>query len=156
MKHFADRNRTFREFEVGDWVYLRLRLYRQMTVAIHRNLNLFPRYYGPFQVTWRIGVVEYKLDLPPTSLIYPIFHVSNLKKKLGNRIAPLPHLPQLTTEGTLAPEPKIALARRLKKKGNKAGAEILIQWTGTTAQNATWEDLDKLRTSSPNLVGKVF
>jgi len=109
MKHFADRNRTFREFEVGDWVYLKLRPYRQMTVAIHRNLNLFPRYYGPFQVTRRIGVVAYKLDLPLTSLIYPIFHVSNLKKKLGNRIAPLP---QLTTEGTLAPEPKIVLARR--------------------------------------------
>jgi hypothetical protein len=127
-----------------------------MTVAIRRNLKLSPRFYGPFQVTQRIGAVAYKLNLPPTSLIYPIFHVSNLKKKLGNQTASLPHLPQLTAEGTLAPEPEIALARRLKKKGNKAGAEILIQWTGTTAQNATWEDLDKLRTSSPNLVGKVF
>jgi hypothetical protein len=33
--------------------------------------------------------------------------MSLLKKKLGNRIAPLPHLPQLTTKGTLAPEQKL-------------------------------------------------
>jgi hypothetical protein len=127
-----------------------------MTVAIRRNLKLSPRFYGPFQVTQRIGAVAYKLNLPPTSLIYPIFHVSNLKKKLGNQTASLPHLPQLTAEGTLALEPEIALARHLKKKGDKARAEILILWTGTTAQDATWEDLDELRTSFPNLMGKVF
>jgi hypothetical protein len=34
MKHFADRLRTFREFSEDDWVFLQLRLYRQMSVSL--------------------------------------------------------------------------------------------------------------------------
>jgi len=116
MKHFADQNRTFREFEVGDWVFLRLRPYRQMSVILLRNLKLSLRYYGPFQVVQRIKTVAYKLDLPPSSQIFHIFHVSHLKKKLGDQIVPLPELPTLTIEGTLTPEPAAVLDRRLKKR----------------------------------------
>jgi hypothetical protein len=156
MKHFADKCRTYREFAVGDWVFLQLCPYRQMSVSLSRNLKLSPRYYGPFQVTQKIGTVAYKLDLPASSRIYPIFHVSHLKKKLGDHITPLPELPILTSEGTLAPEPKAVLDRRLKKKGKRAGAELLIQWKGTTEQDVTWEDLEYLRRIFPDLVGKVF
>jgi hypothetical protein len=127
-----------------------------MSVSLRRNLKLSPRYYGPFQVTQKIGTVAYKLDLPANSRIYPIFHVSHLKKKLGDHITPLPELPILTSEGTLAPEPKAVLDRRLKKKGKRAGSELLIQWKGTTEHDATWEDLEDLRRIFPDLVGKVF
>ena len=46
MKMFADRKRTDREFE-GDKVYLRLRPYHHMLIALRRNLKLSPRYYRP-------------------------------------------------------------------------------------------------------------
>jgi transposase InsO family protein len=127
MKLFADRLRTFREFDIGDWVYLRLRPYRQMLVSVRRNLKLSPRYYGPFLIVQKIGTVAYRLDLPPTSQIYPVFHVSLLKKQLGARTNPLVTLPILTPEGTLTPEPEKVLNRRLMRKGNRAGAEVLIQ-----------------------------
>jgi hypothetical protein len=85
MKFFADQKRKERAFEIGDWVYLRLISYRQMSVSTRKNLKLSPRYYGPFQVVHKIGKVAYKLDLPPASpRIFPIFHVSSLKKTLGN------------------------------------------------------------------------
>jgi hypothetical protein len=48
------------------------------------------------------------------------------------------------------------LLRRLKKKGNRAGTELLIQWKGTTEQDATWEDLDELQTNFLDHVGNVF
>jgi hypothetical protein len=137
MKHFADQKRTFREFAVGDWIFLCLRPYRQMSATLCRNLKLSPRYYVPFQVIQKIGSVAYKLDLPSSSQIYPVFHVSLLKKKLGDRLTPLPDLPILTSEGTLAPELEVILACRLKEKGNRAGAEALVQWKGTTEQDAT-------------------
>ena len=88
MKMFTDRKRTNREFEEGDKVYLRLRPYRQMSVAVRRNLKLSPRYYRPNRVLQKIGKVAYKLDLPPDSQIFPIFHVSRLKKMIGEQTAP--------------------------------------------------------------------
>lgn len=34
MKQLADKDRTERELNIGDWVYLRLRLYKQHSVKV--------------------------------------------------------------------------------------------------------------------------
>ena len=151
MKNYADKKRTEREFEVGDWVYLRLRPYRQVTVAVRKNLKLAPRYFGPFKVIQRIGTVAYKLELPEGSKIYPVFHVSCLKKKVGDRVNPNPKLPRMMNDGTLSPEPEEILERRLKKKRNRAGVDLLVKWKGTEVEDATWIDADELRRLHPEL-----
>src|SRR5262249_38844515 len=76
MKQMVDRKRTEWEFQVGDWVFLKLQLYKQAIVAVRSNLKLSSKCYGPFQVLQRIGAVAYKLQLPPQSNIHPVFHVS--------------------------------------------------------------------------------
>ena len=156
MKMFADRKRTDREFEEGDKVYLRLQPYRQMSVAVRRNLKLSPRYYEPYTILQKIGKVAYKLDLPPDSQIFHIFHVSCLKKMIGEQTAPHTELPKITTDGTLEPEPEIVLDRRLVKRGQRAGLEVLIQWKGMNKDDATWVDREELKRRFPNLVDKVF
>lgn len=85
MKHYADRNRSDREFQVGDWVCLKLHPYAQQTVARRSNNKLSARNYRPYQIIPKIGSVAYKLELPATAQIHPIFHVSLLKKKIGER-----------------------------------------------------------------------
>ena len=92
MKHYANKLRTEREFAVGDWVYLRLQPYRQSSLALQRSMKLSPRFYGPFQVLSRVGKVAYELKLPNSANIHPVFHVSLLKKKLGQHAT---HLIQL-------------------------------------------------------------
>lgn len=64
MKFQADKRRTEREFVVEDWVYLRLQPYRQQSLVVGRNFKLSPRFFGPFQITKRVGQIAYKLDLP--------------------------------------------------------------------------------------------
>lgn len=86
MKQQADKRRTEREFEVGDWVYLKLQHYRHSSIALRKNLKLCAKYYGPFQVLQRIGQIAYKLLVPLTTNVHPIFHVSRLKKNVEDII----------------------------------------------------------------------
>ena len=82
MKSQADKNRTTREFQVGDSVFLHLQPYVQSTVATRMNQKLSFRYYGPYLILQRIGKVAYKLDLPHDAKIHPVVHVSQLKKQV--------------------------------------------------------------------------
>ena len=43
--------------------------------------KLAPRYIRPFEILERIDMVAYRLDLPPNmSQVYPVFHISMLRK----------------------------------------------------------------------------
>jgi hypothetical protein len=120
MKFYVDKLRIERTFQVGDWVYLRLQPYRQKSVALRRNLKLSPRFFGPYQILQKIGFVAYKLDLPQDSRIHPVFHVSCLKKKLGDQFLPLPTLPPVDSNGKIKPELEAILERRMKQIGRRS------------------------------------
>lgn len=47
--------------------------------------KLIPRYVGPCQIIFRIGQVAYKLELPhDLEVVHPAFHISMLRKCLGD------------------------------------------------------------------------
>jgi hypothetical protein len=82
---------------------------------------------GPSKSFKKIRKVAYKLDLPKGSKIYPVFHISCLKKKIGTQLNPNPRLPTVMEKATLTAKLEKILERRLKKKGNCAGVDFLVQ-----------------------------
>lgn len=82
QKTQADKNRSERQFEVGDFVYLKLQPYVQTSVATQANHKLSFKYFGPYEILAKVGTVAYKLLLPASTSVHPVCHVSQLKKAL--------------------------------------------------------------------------
>ena len=115
-----------RSFTVGTWVYLRLQLYKKFSVHHKKLGKLAPRYCRPFQVIQRIGEVSYKLDLPSGSLIHPVFHVSCLKAKLGDKVVLRPTLPTINADLVPIPEPVLILDRKSIQLRSKTVTQVLV------------------------------
>lgn len=73
MKKHADLHRRELEFQVGDEVFLKLRPYRQRSLARKHCEKLAPKFYDPYKVVERIGEVTYRLELPPLANIHNVF-----------------------------------------------------------------------------------
>ena len=125
-------------------------------MAQRRSWKLSPQFYGPFQVIEKVGKVAYRLDLPPESRIHPVFHVSCLKEKLGQRHKLVVTLPPTDKEGIVKPEPEEVLDRRMTKKKGRAVTEILVKWKGLGAEDASWRNYEDMTKEFPDLVDKVF
>lgn len=115
MKFYADTNRSERSFKVGNMVYLRVRLYRQLSMTQSKYSKLDSKYYGPFLLLARVGSLAYRLQLPMEARIHPVFHVFVLKKKIGVYDVVSPMLPPVNTHGQFVIEPIAILDRKLVK-----------------------------------------
>ena len=56
-----------------------------------RKWKFSPRYVGPYEILQSMGEVEYKLAWPvDLAYVHPVFHVSMLKKIVGDLASILP------------------------------------------------------------------
>lgn len=99
----------------------------------------------------KIGPVAYKLQLPVSSRIHPVFHVSLLKKVVGDYHVEKELPKELESEPESGWEPVQVLATRTITKDNEAVKQLLIQWKGKDVAEATWEDEFIMRSQFPAL-----
>ncbi|XP_070012963.1 uncharacterized protein [Nicotiana sylvestris] len=84
QKSYSDVQRRDLEFQVDDWVFLKVSPMKGV-MRFGKKGKLSPRYIGPYRILQRIRQVAYELELPQElAVVHPVFHVSMLKKFMGD------------------------------------------------------------------------
>jgi hypothetical protein len=139
IKNQADKNRTDREFQVGDQVLLKLQSYAQSSLVNKPFPKLSFKYFGPYTVLELIGRAAYRLELPSDSYIHPVFHTSQLKQFVPNYMPAYSALLVLTDLSQTHLQPEAILERRLVK-GNSVLPQVCVKLSGLPDFLSTWED----------------
>jgi hypothetical protein len=151
MKQTADKKRRDVSFQEGDMVFLRLQPYRQSSAFKRVHQKLASRLFGPYPILQKVGNVAYKLQLPEGVRIHPIFHVSLLKKYVGDATDTHTNLPPVSDKGEVVLEPEAILDHRWVKQGGKFLAESLVKWKHLPSKEATCEVTESLCHQFPHL-----
>ncbi|MCO5610193.1 hypothetical protein L7F22_064429 [Adiantum nelumboides] len=123
-------------FEKGDFVFLKVPA-TSKTMKTGKCDKLSPRYCGPFKILKKLGDVAYKLELPESFQVHPVFHISRLKKSihgLENVVSP-DILVDLIEPPKISCEPKTILGYRDTR--HKVYQEVLVKWTDVEEEATT-------------------
>ena len=122
-----------------------------------RNLNTTrpsrkfdDKFLGPFRVSAQISPVAFKLDLPPSMKIHPVFHVSLLEPRTKDIVSAL-HTsppPPIILQDQLAYEVEAILDSRLFRRK----LQYLVKWLNYPPSDNTWEPAETLLEDVPDLI----
>jgi hypothetical protein len=144
MKLQTGKNRTGMEFQVGELVLMKLQPYVQTTVVSSPCPKLALKYFGPFKILQKIGSVAYKLELPSSSQIHPVFHVSQLNAFTPSVLVYSDLSQRVDLSGVDVKLVKI-VDKRLVRRGSHLVVQVKVVWSHFPEEVTTWEDYDVLK-----------
>ena len=118
-----------------------------------RKGKLSSRHVGPYVIVQRVGEVEYEFALlVDLASVHPVFHVSMLKKCLGDPTSIIP-VEGLGVDEYLSYEevPVEILDKQVKWLRNKEIVTVKVLWRNHIVESATWEVEADMRSRYPNL-----
>jgi hypothetical protein len=155
QKSYHDKRRKSLQFEVGDFMYLKV----SPTKGVQRfriKGKLAPRYIGPYEIIEACGPVAYKLKLPRKMYaIHNVFHVSQLKKcvQLPTEIIAEPEL-EIELDLSYQEYPSKILDCKERSTRAKSIKMYKVQWSNHSEEEATWETEEFLRSNFPDCLPK--
>lgn len=136
-------------FQIGDKVWLsaeNLNIKQPARKLSHKCL-------GPYEVLQRVGQLDYKLKLPKSVPVHPVFHVSLLSKYGTSTIPGRKHLEpppiEVEPDAELEYEVEIFLNSHLFRKK----LQYLVKWKGYDDSHNDWEPVDNVK-NSKHLINK--
>ena len=126
-------------FKVGDLVFLN----RKNITSLRPSIKLDQRMLGPYKI---IGAtpspLAFKLDLPPSLPIHPVFHVNLLEPlRPGHPDQPQDLPPRIEVQG----EEEFIVERILDSRiGPDDGYDYLIKWKDQSDANISWEPWEEI------------
>jgi hypothetical protein len=146
-EHYDNNVKELPSFQVGDKVWLS----RRNISTTRPSTKLDYKRLGPFKITQVVGEskLAFKLELPPTMRIHPVFHGSLLdpyhENTIPGRVQPPP--PPIEVEG----EEEWEIAEVLDSKVTRNRLFYLVDWEGYTPQDRSWEPADFLDNATEKL-----
>jgi transposase InsO family protein len=132
-KHYYDRRRRAApELSKGTRVYLKRRATgnKQFNIrTMRKSTKMDSLQLGPFTIEEKLMNDNYRLALPNSMRIHPIFHIS-LLEPTGN---------QETTAEPIAMDDTYEVEKILGKRARKGKIEYLVKWVGYDESENTWE-----------------
>jgi len=137
---YANQHRRDETYNIGDQVLL-------STTNINDDINknrptrkLNPKWIGPYTIEEIISPTVYKLTLPKTMKLHPVFHVSLIKSykstdEFEREIPPPPV--NINNEEDECDEYEVESILDIKTKHKKKF--YLVKWKGYPLHDATWE-----------------
>ena len=117
-------------FEVGNQVMLSSKHLR----SIRPSKKLDHRHVGPFEVIEVINPVAYKLKLPESMRIHPVFHISLLKPYVARNNAEPSEAVPFHVEADVPQRPE-GILRKRQRHGR---SEYLVKWLGYPESDNQW------------------
>ncbi|XP_075083384.1 uncharacterized protein LOC142167127 [Nicotiana tabacum] len=152
QKSYTDIRHRDIDFKVGDYVFLKVSPMKGI-MRFGRKGKLSPRYIGLYPILERIGLVAYRLALPPElSSVHIIFYVSMLKKYFHDPSHVIDRQ-NIEFDDTLSYEevPVAIIDRQVRKLRTKDVASVKVIWSNHSAEEATWEPEETMQEKYPYL-----
>ena len=120
QKSYADLKRKYIQYEIDEKVLLKVSSWKKV-MRFGRKGKLSPRFIRPYEVIEKVGLVEYRLALPPElEKIHNVLHVSMLRRYRSNPSHVVSsEIIELRSDLTYEEEPVEILAREVKELRNK-------------------------------------
>ena len=137
MKKAADSKRSQPpDYKVGDLVLLRAEGIR--TNSDHPKFDA--PFIGPFKIVKKIGTLAFRLSLPDSLRVHPVFHVSLLEPFVPRTNQPLPTPLAGFTPVLADPTAEMRPVALLKEKRRYGKQQFLVRFANATKENDSWVD----------------
>ena len=139
MKLYFDKNRKDQEFKINDLVLLNSANLTTLHIGSGKNAKrkFTHRWIGPFKVLEKLKYNNYKISIPDTLKLHPVFHTSKLKpyikdysKSRENNIGSV-----ILAEG----DEGYLVEKIMNVRGRGKNKKYLIKWIGYADSENSWE-----------------
>ena len=121
-------------------------LLRRHITTRRPSRKLDVRRLGPYEIVELVGKSAYRLKLPPSMQVHPVFHVSLLEPHVANTF-PGRHVPPPPPELVDNYE-EFEVHQILDSRIRRRRIQLLVDWVGYDASEQTWEPVSNLENAT--------